>query len=70
MLTGQIAAQEINKALESPAEPNIRHMARRIVFQSITQQHPELPRKIRRELARVYESERWNSRSLKTPQNV
>jgi hypothetical protein len=66
MLTGQIAAQEINKALASDREPNIRHMARRIVFQSITQQHPELPRKVRRELARVYESERWMNRQTQS----
>ena len=66
MLTGQIAAQEINKALESQHEPNIRHMARRIVFQSVTQQHPELPRKIRRELARVYESERWTNKQAQS----
>ena len=66
MLTGQIAAQEINKTLASDREPNIRHMARRIVFQSISQQLPHLSRKVRRELARQYESERWMNRQTQS----
>ena len=66
MLTGQLAAIEINRAVEREVEPStgrIRAIARRILFQSITEQMPHLDRKVRRELARQYERDRWNSRS-------
>lgn len=70
MLTGEIAAQEINRAVQREAEPStgrIRAIARRVIFQTITAQMPHLDRKVRRELARQYESDRWaNRRSVES----
>ena len=68
LITGAIAAQEIDAALKRdegpPSDNQIRRMARAIIFKTVTQQMPTLPRKVRRELARRYESERWNARDL------
>jgi hypothetical protein len=70
--TLQIAAEEISKALErdlalrhikTGSEPipenELRAMARRAIFRIISQQLPDQPRRLRREMARVYEDERW-----------
>jgi len=66
MLTGEIAAQEIAKQADhEPTTRRVRAMGRRIIFNSITQQMPHLDRKVRRELARQYEHERWLNRGKK-----
>jgi len=55
------AAKDIEQNAPKPTEKEIRALARETVFKIVTEQMPHLSRKVRRELAKRYEAERWQA---------